>query len=197
MFYAADVGSQSVSCVAFCGTLMCAFQRQAAQRGAELLRWIKFSQRQYLPVFGYCQENHIRPAWRCSSAVPARSCSAPLGNSVLRTHFSSSPLCLAKALFMDHIGFIPHINSKSDSFFLCVCVLLPFLHRAGASCFDAVGVIYLNSWCNTNCASELSLFEHRELTLANVQCVLLLSRIWVQVSNSFQEPPLADEWAEP
>lgn len=123
MFYTADVGSQSVSCVAFCGTLMCAFQRQAAQRGAELLRWIKFSQRQYLPVFGYCQENHIRPARRCSSAVPARSCSAPLGNSVLRTHFSSSPLCLAKALFMDHIGFIPHINSKSDSFFsVCVCV---------------------------------------------------------------------------
>lgn len=168
-----------MSCVAFCGTLMCAFQRQAAQRGAELLRWIKFSQRQYLPVFGYCQENHIRPARRCSSAVPARSCSAPLGNSVLRTHFSSSPLCLAKALFMDHIGFIPHINSKPDSLFLCV--LLPFLHRAGASCFDAVGVIYLNSWCNTNCVSELILSEHRELSLAismaNVQCFLLLSRI--------------------
>lgn len=106
-----------------------------------------------MPVFGYCQENHIRLTRRCSSAVPARSCSAPLGNSVLHTDFSSSPPCLTKALFIEHIGFIPHINSKSDSFHSFV--LLPFLHRAGARCFDAVDIIYLNSCCNTNHLSQV------------------------------------------
>lgn len=44
MCYTTDVWSWSVSCVAFCGTLICDFERQAVQRGTELLRWIKFSQ---------------------------------------------------------------------------------------------------------------------------------------------------------
>lgn len=188
--YTTDVWCWSASCVALCGTLICAFEWQAVQRNQvtkmdKMFTALVFACLWLLPV--KTTSNYHCPA-HLQSMLKAALLSLEILSFTFRQIFSSSPLCHTKAPFIDLIDIALLTNSTSDF----VCFHLQCCSYTNVvsvdSCLDDRGIIYANLWCILLKLSVIlwSLYREFNIRHRNLQgtFVIVLSQILVQVSDS-------------